>query len=79
MKAHHLSRHNWQILMSSKTSQTHSDFSTLISAKHALGTLSNQQAQSGTSLMTQGLRFPAPNAVGLGLIPGQGTRSYMLN
>ena len=29
--------------------------------------------------MTQWLRLPAPNAGSLGLIPGQGTRSYMLN
>lgn len=65
--------------MSSKRSQTHSDFSTLISTKHALGPLSNQQAQAGTSLMTQGLRLPALNAGGLRLIPDQGTRSYMLN
>ena len=28
----------------------------------------------GTSLVVQGLRIHAPNAEGLGLIPGQGTR-----
>ena len=32
----------------------------------------------GTSLVVQGLRLGAPNAGGLGLIPGQGTRSRML-
>jgi len=32
----------------------------------------------GTSLVVQWLRLLAPNAVGLGSIPGQGTRSYML-
>ena len=32
----------------------------------------------GTSLVVQWLRFHAPNAAGPGLIPGQGTRSYML-
>ena len=31
----------------------------------------------GTSLVVQWLRLCAPNAGGLGLIPGQGTRSYM--
>ena len=78
MRAHHFFRHNWQIL-SSDTFQTHYDFFTLISTRHALGTLSNQQAQAGTFLMTQWLRLPAPNAGDLGLIPCQGTRSYMLN
>ena len=33
---------------------------------------------SGTSLVVQRLGLPTPNAGGLGLIPGQGTRSYML-
>ena len=32
---------------------------------------------SGTSLVVQWLRLCAPHAGGLGLIPGQGTRSYM--
>ena len=31
----------------------------------------------GTSLMVRGLRLHTPNAGGLGLIPGQGTRSHM--
>ena len=31
----------------------------------------------GTSLVVQWLRLQAPNAGGLGLIPGQGTRSHM--
>ena len=31
----------------------------------------------GTSLVVQWLRLWAPNAEGLGLIPGQGTRSHM--
>ena len=31
-----------------------------------------------TSLVVQGLRFQAPRAEGLGFIPGQGTRSHML-
>ena len=31
----------------------------------------------GTSLVVQGLRLRAPNAGGLGSIPGQGTRSHM--
>ena len=30
----------------------------------------------GTSLVVQWLRLQAPNAGGLGLIPGQGTRSH---
>ena len=30
----------------------------------------------GTSLVVQWLRLHAPNAGGLGLIPGQGTRSH---
>ena len=33
--------------------------------------------QLGASLMVQWLRFHAPNAGGLGSIPGQGTRSHM--
>ena len=33
--------------------------------------------QYGTSLVAQWLRLQAPNAGGLGLIPGQGTRSRM--
>ena len=32
----------------------------------------------GTSLMGQWLKFCTPNAGGLGLTPGQGTRSHML-
>ena len=32
----------------------------------------------GTSLVVQWLRFQAPNAGGLGLIPGQATRSHIL-
>ena len=31
----------------------------------------------GTYLVVQWLRLHAPNAGGLGLIPGQGTRSHM--
>ena len=31
----------------------------------------------GTSLVAQWLRLRAPNAGGLGSIPGQGTRSHM--
>ena len=33
--------------------------------------------KSGTSLVVQWLRLHAPNAEGLGSIPGQGTRSHM--
>ena len=33
---------------------------------------------NGTCLVVQGLRLWAPDAAGLGLIPGQGTRSHML-
>ena len=33
---------------------------------------------SGTFLVVQWLRLQAPNAGGLGSIPGQGTRSHML-
>ena len=32
----------------------------------------------GTSLVVQWRGLPTPNAGGLGLIPGQGTRSYVL-
>ena len=32
----------------------------------------------GTSLVVQWLRLHAPNAGGLGSIPGQGTKSHML-
>ena len=37
-----------------------------------------QEFFSGTSLGVQWLRLSAPNEVGLGSIPGQGTGSYML-
>ena len=36
------------------------------------------KSTAGTSLMVQWLRLQAPNAGGLGSIPGQGTRSHML-
>ena len=32
----------------------------------------------GTSLVVQGLRLQTPNAGGVGLIPGPGTRSHIL-
>ena len=34
--------------------------------------------KKGTSLVAQWLRVRTPNAGGLGSIPGQGTRSHML-
>ena len=37
----------------------------------------NKLRSGGTSLVVQWLRLHAPNAGGLGSIPGQGTRSYM--
>ena len=36
-----------------------------------------KETPRGTSLVVQGLRFHAPNAGGLGSIPGQGTRACM--
>ena len=36
-----------------------------------------KKTHSGTSLVVQWLRLRAPNAGGLGSIPGQGTRSHM--
>ena len=39
--------------------------------------LNNEEQALGTSLVVQGLSLRAPNAGGLGLIPGQGTRSHM--
>ena len=38
----------------------------------------NKNVYEGTSLVAQWLRLGAPKAGGLGLIPGQGTRSHML-
>ena len=38
-----------------------------------------KEGKSGTSLVVQWLRLHAPNAGGLGLIPGQGTTSCMCN
>ncbi|TEA28249.1 hypothetical protein DBR06_SOUSAS3310030 [Sousa chinensis] len=35
------------------------------------------KTSEGTSLVVQWLRLHAPNAGGLGSIPGQGTRSHM--
>ena len=35
-------------------------------------------SKTGTSLVVQWLRLHAPNAGGPGSIPGQGTRSHML-
>ena len=37
-----------------------------------------KKVDSGNSLVVQWLRFHASNAEGLDLIPGEGTRSYML-
>ena len=42
------------------------------------GTKSLRGVIEGTSLVVQWLELCAPNAEGLGLIPGQGTRSHML-
>ena len=39
----------------------------------------NQKMAPGAFLVVQWLRLPAANAGGLGSIPGQGTRSHMLN
>ena len=36
-----------------------------------------QRQKMGTSLVAQWLRLCAPGAGGMGLIPGQGTRSHM--
>ena len=36
-----------------------------------------KETRIGTSLVVQRLRLHAPNAGGLGSIPGQGTRSHM--
>ena len=38
----------------------------------------NENSFIGTSLVVQWLRLLAPNAQGLGSIPGQGTRSHLL-
>ena len=38
-----------------------------------------KEGKSGTSLVVQWLRLHAPNAGGLRLIPGQGTRPHMCN
>ena len=35
-----------------------------------------EKEEPGTSLVVQWIRLRAPNAGGLGLIPGQGTRSH---
>ena len=37
----------------------------------------DKEAEVGTSLAAQGLRLHTSKAGGVGLIPGQGTRSYM--
>ena len=36
-----------------------------------------KKGKEGTSLVAQWIRLCAPSAAGLGLIPGQGTRSHM--
>ena len=41
------------------------------------GTVIPIKKKTGTSLVVQWLRLCAPNAGGLGSIPGQGTRSHM--
>ena len=48
--------------------------------EHLLMIKNSQQGgyRGGTSLVVQWLRLCAPNAGGPGLIPGQGTRSHML-
>ena len=38
----------------------------------------NNNNNTGTSLVVQWLRLHVPNSGGLGSIPGQGTRSHML-
>ena len=42
------------------------------------GKLNTQRDTRGSSLVVQWLRLCAPNAGGLGSIPGQGARSHML-
>ena len=42
-----------------------------------IATLTFIKETVGTSLVVHWLRLRAPNAGGLGLIPGQGTRSHM--
>ena len=45
---------------------------------HRVGHDWRDLAEAGTSLVVLWLRLWAPNTVGLGSIPGQGTRSHML-
>ena len=42
------------------------------------GPQESEYCNAGTSLVVHWLRHSAPNAVGPGLIPGQGTRSHKL-
>ena len=42
------------------------------------GTCTKETESRGTSLVVQWPRLQVPNAAKLGLIPGQGTRSHML-
>ena len=44
---------------------------------HAAFDYAQEKSSTGTSLVAQRLRLWAPNAGGRGLIPGQGTRSFM--
>ena len=47
------------------------------SVQHSKDSVSFQKYNSGASLVAHWLRLCAPKAWGLGLIPGQGTRSHM--
>ena len=52
----------------------------VVERENKLGLSSScQNIHPGTSLVVQWLRLHAPNAGGLGSIPGQGTRSCMLH
>ena len=61
-----------EIIILSEVSQTKKDKYSMISL--ICGILKND---TGTSLVAQWIRLCAPNAGGLGSIPGQGTRSHM--
>ena len=52
----------------------------MVKRENKLGLSSSyQNIHPGTSLVVQWLRLHAPNAGGLGSIPGQGTRSRMFS
>ena len=62
---------------SSSLTQIFLDYSSMSNLRSYNYSVTNKEWDFGISLVAQWLRLHAPNAGGLGSIPGQGTRSHM--